>query len=511
MVEMTRTPATGWRNWFSRVFGMDLRSLAVFRICLAVVVLFDAITRFPDAEAFYSDGGLFDRAASHDFVERYYTAAAKVGTWSLNWLNGEVWWAQSLFVVEAVAACCLLLGFGTRLATILLWMLVVSQHIRNPLVITSGDTLLKLMLFWSIFLPLDRVWSLAARKRGVSPQNIETWLVSIATAGFMLQVILMYFFTGIAKFNDIWFGGHAMDYVLRLELYITDFGRWMLQFPGLLKWVAWGTLLIELAGIWLLLLPWRNSFWRSFNILAFWGFHIGIALCMNIGLFPLICMVAWLPLLPREVWTRQPLPQPTTARITEWQRLCLVAGGIVIATTLWMNLSNLSKGPFHNTLPSLLASGVRMLGLEQHFQMFGIPPNQSPWFVYETRLKDGSKIDLFRPDNRLDLERPADIPGTFPRHNWRKLHQNLVDERLAPYRAALLEYAVRKWNATHSPEQQVQAATLRCYIERTGPDFNPIERWTSVWGTYRDPNAGAGSLFDEFEERLDKTEKGFPF
>jgi hypothetical protein len=503
--------AGGWRQWAQRVFGMDVRSLAVFRIFLGLTVLLDVLLRFPDAEAFYSDRGVFTRETSYRFLEQFSLSGWEWCCWSWNWLSGAVWWQQLLFGLEALGAIGLLLGWGTRMATVLVWMLVVSQHLRNPLVITSGDMLLKLMLFWSLFLPLDRVWSWSARKSGNTPGNVETWHVSIASAGFIMQVILMYFFTGVAKFNDIWFDGQAMDYVLRLELYITDFGRWMLQFPGLLKWVAWVTLLIELAGIWLLLCPWGNSAWRVLNLLAFWGFHLGIALCMSIGLFPLICLIAWLPLLPREAWTAVPIPQPASGKPSEWNRAKLIFGSLLIAATLWVNLSNLTKGPFSRTLPSLVAAGVQLLGLDQHFQMFGIPPNESPWFVYETRLANGEQRDIFRPGNELQLERPRDIAATFPGHSWRKLHQNLVDPRLESYRPALLDYAVRCWNGTHRETERVQSARLRCFIEKTGPAHNPVERWSRLWGSYRDPKSGAGTLFDQLDEQLEEGEMRVPY
>ncbi|MFM7115320.1 MAG: HTTM domain-containing protein [Planctomycetota bacterium] len=511
MSHSTKKTGLAWRAWCHRVFGMDVRSLAMFRIFLALTVLVDVFSRYPDAGAFYSDAGVYDRETNYRFIEEFGGKGWEWCSWSWNWLSGSVGWQQTLFLIEAVAAVCLLVGFASRFSVFVIWMLVVSQHLRGPLVITSGDMLLKLMLFWSLFLPLDRVWSLAARRRPVAVQSPETWHVSIATAGFIIQVILMYFFTGVAKFNDIWFAGHAMDYVLRLELYITDFGRWMLNFPGALKVASWATLLIELLTIWFLLSPWRNSFWRVFNISAFWGFHLGIALCMSIGLFPLICMIAWLPLFPREAWTAEAVPQPSRKRLSEWQRLGLVAGGLVIATTLWVNLSNLGRGPFTGTLPAFLRAGIRAIGIEQHFQMFGIPPNESPWFVYEARLKNGNKVDLFREGNSLELEKPADIAATFPGHNWRKLHQNLVDRRLEAYRPALLEYAVRQWNASHSEGEQIQSATLRCFIERTGPDYNPIERWSTVWGTYQDPRSGAGSLFDELDRQLEEGKSGLPY
>ncbi|MFO0265010.1 MAG: HTTM domain-containing protein, partial [Planctomycetota bacterium] len=184
--------AGGWRQWAQRVFGMDVRSLAVFRIFLGLTVLLDVLLRFPDAEAFYSDRGVFTRETSYRFLEQFSLSGWEWCCWSWNWLSGAVWWQQLLFGLEGLGAIGLLLGWGTRLATVLVWLLVVSKHLRNPLVITSGDMLLKLMLFWSLFLPLDRVWSWSARRRGNTPGNVETWHVSIATAGFIMQVILMY-------------------------------------------------------------------------------------------------------------------------------------------------------------------------------------------------------------------------------------------------------------------------------------------------------------------------------
>jgi hypothetical protein len=229
---------------------------------------------------------------------------------------------------------------------------------------------------------------------------------------------------------------------------------------------------------------------------------------MTIGLFPLICMIAWLPLLPREIWTIEPIGVPTNdkSQSTPTRRLFPLIGNVIcallIGLVLWWNLSNMGNSPLTNTLPRPLEYAGRALGLDQHFQMFGIPPNESPWFVYDTRLKNGDKVDIFRPGGQLSLERPDDISATFPSHNWRKLHQNLVDPRLVEFRSTLLDYAVRRWNATHSDQEQVKSSRLICVIETTGPNFNPINRFTITWGAYQDADAGPGSLFDDFEERI---------
>ena len=46
------------------LFGIDLRSLALFRILAAVIVIVDLIQRMCDLEAFYTDSGIFPRTLS---------------------------------------------------------------------------------------------------------------------------------------------------------------------------------------------------------------------------------------------------------------------------------------------------------------------------------------------------------------------------------------------------------------------------------------------------------------
>ena len=121
--------------------------------------------------------------------------------------------------------------------------------------------------------------------------------VSLATVGFLIQLIASYLFPGIAKLNEIWFRGEAMAYVLRLDIYITEFGRSLLANDTLLAFTSWATVFAEAIWILTLLVPYKNDWFRWSNLIVFWSFHIGIGLAMSIGLFPVISMVAWLSLI----------------------------------------------------------------------------------------------------------------------------------------------------------------------------------------------------------------------
>ncbi|MEO0665168.1 MAG: sodium-dependent bicarbonate transport family permease, partial [Pseudomonadota bacterium] len=56
----------------------------------------------------------------------------------------------------------LLLGLFTRPVTFLLWTMLTALHLRQGWVIQGGDDLLRNFLFFSLFLPLGRRWSLDA-------------------------------------------------------------------------------------------------------------------------------------------------------------------------------------------------------------------------------------------------------------------------------------------------------------------------------------------------------------
>ena len=60
-------------------YSLDKRSLALMRICIGAVLLFQTITLYGSAEAFFSDYGLADRdwilnsKVSYHGISKYYT------------------------------------------------------------------------------------------------------------------------------------------------------------------------------------------------------------------------------------------------------------------------------------------------------------------------------------------------------------------------------------------------------------------------------------------------------
>ena len=133
---------TPWRD----VFGIDLRTLGLFRIGLAVMILVDLMLRARDLRAHYTDFGVMPR----DVLAQVLHPAA----WSLHTASGGLWFQAALFSVAALFALMLLVGWRTRLASIASFLLLVSVQNRNPQILLGEDNLIVALTFWAMFLPL---------------------------------------------------------------------------------------------------------------------------------------------------------------------------------------------------------------------------------------------------------------------------------------------------------------------------------------------------------------------
>lgn len=277
------------------LFGIDIRSLAVFRIGLALVVLRDLSIRAEDLECFYADSGALSRRDLLDLYPSDYHL-------SLHLLSG-LWQVQALlFLLAATCGVMLLFGYRTRVATIGSWLLLISIQGRNPLIGHAGDVVLRVLLFWGMFLPLGACYSLdrARDSSGLVPQRQVS---SAATLALLLQVAFLYVFSGLLKSHPVWRSeGTAVWYALSLERFSTELGRWLLNYPELLRWLTFATIYLELYGPLVAFIPFWNAWFRMATLVVFVGFHVGLILALGLGIFPFVCIVAWSAFVPGGVW-----------------------------------------------------------------------------------------------------------------------------------------------------------------------------------------------------------------
>ena len=136
-----------WREWFA----LDYRSLALLRIGIALMLFLDWFDRWPDIRSMHSDEGMLPRGA--------ITGLHPISV--LMW-GGSLWFAWLMNILGCVLSVLLMVGWRTNLMVLLNWLMFIGVHTRVPITMQGGDHLLRMMLFWSIFLPLGACWSVDA-------------------------------------------------------------------------------------------------------------------------------------------------------------------------------------------------------------------------------------------------------------------------------------------------------------------------------------------------------------
>ncbi|MBE9075929.1 HTTM domain-containing protein [Romeria aff. gracilis LEGE 07310] len=291
-----RATTTRWVKPLSKRYGLDLRSLALLRMGLALVILADLGIRFGDVTALYSDAGVLPRQLLlEEVLQPWY--------WSLHLLSGQPLVQGLMFAAAAFFALAMLVGYQTRLATIASWALLVSLHNRNPLLIFAADDVLRAVMFWAMFLPLGAAYSID-RAMNTSSQPLPRRIFTAATVALMVQQCFIYWFSALFKTTspDWWPSGSAVYYSLSYDQYATPLGHLLLGLGPLLTVLTLVTLVVEWVGPLLLWVPIRTDFFRMLAVILFIALHAGFGLTLNIGIFPFLSIVTWLAFIPTSVW-----------------------------------------------------------------------------------------------------------------------------------------------------------------------------------------------------------------
>ncbi len=470
------------------VFGLDPRSLALFRVCTAALLLVDLVIRLQDFSAMYTEEGILPLALTGQYHEGW--------RWSLHFLSASSRFQGLLFALAGLCALALLAGWHARLATILSWVLLVSLHARMPLVLNAGDSYLRLLLFWSMFLPLGKAWSLDTLRRPQSPARAaEGHALSVAGAAILFQVCIVYWYSGLAKLNGVWLGGDAMDHLLRYSMLVKPPGEYLVDFQSLLEGLTRGTVLLEIAGPFALLAPWKAV--RAAAVPLFAGFHLGIELTLHVGLFAFVSLSGLALFLPPSFWSSrcctgvrrrlEPLrtllarrwerPPPgdsaegrlqrlTGGRLAPWRRragntLCLLFLAYVVGSWDFSTLR-------YRQMPEWLKAIGNAAMLPQAWGMYHTAIPRDYWYIYRSILGDGRAIDILEEGVLTSFEPAARRADAFPNHRWRRLHVKLVDAESGPYRQPLAEHLFRRWNEGHGPGERIGVLEMYSLTREVG-------------------------------------------
>lgn len=442
------------------------------RIGVGLILLLDLGIRSLSIKAFFTDEGVLPIS-----VLKQYNWSANY--FSFHTISGDLWWQVVLFIINTLCIVLLIVGYRTRLFTFICWAFLTSLQNRNPFIVQGGDDLLRILLFWAIFLPWGERYSIQKKS------HYPTHYFSIANVGYMLLPCSIFFFSALLKTSPEWRSeGTALYYALSLDQIRLPFGTFIYQYPSLLKALTFIVFYIELLAPILIILPFVSNKIRIFGIICYVGLFIGIASTLYVGLFYSIGIVSLIGLFPStwmDWFESKFYKNKTVVEFSESENTTpsliynsflfiknyFVAG--IILFCLMMNLGSVREFPY--ALDQSIVQFGKVLRLEQNWGMFS--PHilkDDGWFVYSGFNQKHQYIDIKHHKDKVSFEKPNPVVCEFESDRWRKFQENYTFNNNNYMRPFYCKYLINKWN-NENPDNKISDLTIFFMRETSLPDY----------------------------------------
>ena len=490
--------ASRCRSYCEAVFSLDLRSVALFRVGLGLVTIWDFAERIAVARGLYSGEGAYSFSGP--------ALLLRAGFFSFHRLHPSPAFQVALFAVGVIAAVALTIGYRARLAALILYLLVLSAQHHNPFVLEGFDIYHRVLLMWSMFLPLGSRFSIGGARHGRPDCRA---VVSAGSMALTLQIVLIYVFNGLNKWNDFWLSGHAVNNTFAYLYFPTPVAHWLLGFPDLLTRLSHATLVLELGFPLLLLIPLARLWVRSVFVFGLAAFHLAIWVCLDVGLYSPLSICALALFLPSELWDRSArafrkpagTPAETVSRGETGVRLSAPLSALallLLAYVAFHNVCDTFHPPAMARLPASVQTVVRLFRLQQRWRMFFRTPETREWPVLVGLLSTGRAVTV--PDAR-EIDAATPLPAQLPQlpsHRWEKyfLEIGKGGKKHRDLRRRFALYWCTEWR----PELSVSALELRLvrYSADSGRNdlvevervLCPTEVEPAIWSELRSADGG---------------------
>jgi hypothetical protein len=322
--------------------------------------------------------------------------------------------------------------------------------------------MLRMLLFWGLFLPLGARWSIDARR--TSTRTSDTYFCA-ATVALLVQVGLVYVFSALNRTGPTWWDGRALHDALHFDFFATAAGAWLREREAWLPPMTHAAIWFEFLGAFLAISPIASGPLRTLAVVLFLGFHATLALLFHIGLFPAVFSVAWIGLLPTWFWDRV-LRRPSVAApplVTNaaTQALAVFALALVLA-------SNLASVGHDGRVARETSPWERPAQLVYVDQLWGLfspdPPLYDGWYVFMGVQADGTEVDPFWHE-KVSFAKPPVVSETM-NIRWREFFFRLQRDKRDPRWQHFGAWLCRAWNETHSGDERLDRV-YAYFVEET--------------------------------------------
>ena len=314
---------------------LDLRSLAVLRVAVALCVACDVLERADSIELYLSGPPgscvLPPRQTPHHlWLHRLWFSR---GPWALQ---------VALFAGCAASAASLAVGHRPRASAALAWLLLVGIQGRNECVNDGSDRLLRNVLLWCIFLPLSgppcsdggtgaagttasaataaaTTAAAAATTSGSAAAVAAPTAATAATAGLTLQVVGMYAALIVQRWGQAawWTELSAVHYALVSPFAVSTLGKHVAQLPALARAATSAAIATEALVPPLLLVTPATHMLRLLPVLVLGAMHLGVGAMLRLPGFTRIAALVMVAFVPSRAWDAAGWPADATPRLAQ--------------------------------------------------------------------------------------------------------------------------------------------------------------------------------------------------
>ena len=502
---------------------IDSRTLAVFRIAIGLLIIGDILARASTFTFFYTEEGVVpqelaeQRTVDGAFSFFFYTQDSTV--------------IALLFVIHAILAIQLMIGYKTRFAMILSFLFVISLDHHNPLNLSHADTLFRLLCFWAIFIPLGERWSVDAIQRDREPRLA---VASLGTAAILIQMVYMYTVNGIHKINGPqWVSREATPLIFGLDDMTYFLAGPMRQFPTMLEIMGTTWFFLLVMSPLLLLLQGRS---RYAMVLLIFGAHFSFTITVRIGAFGWVGMAGVMLFLPAVFWNdltwiakriniwdrvvvpvRDGLAAAGNRMADSWPKLqpklgvpAVVRDGVFdvgmtflimslfVFPAIWFLEDEGHIGWERSSVEQRIEDEFRKIGVRQsQWTVFAPNPRTTDrWYVFPALTTDGELLDVYN-DRPFSFERPYDELQNIYGNYRERFYMNSI--RRAGETGTPPNYLV-DWICRDYSEQGIELTQINMYViheivtRETIDDWPNRETWGELVSTHACPGHAPGEI-----------------
>ncbi|MFJ4862222.1 HTTM domain-containing protein [Streptomyces sp. NPDC088748] len=298
---------------------ISLYAASVLRIGYGLLYLVFLLREFPLRDQIWGPGSPWTPAMAQQLF-------AQTGWNSVLPLSDSRAYFELCYAAALVTSALFMLGWRTRVMSVLFAVVVTSFHARSIFMTDGGDNLILLMSLYLVLTACGRRWSLDARRArlrtaraGAVPEPVrsfyaqqlhdarDTLTTVVHNCGILViaaQVCFLYGSAGLYKVQGpTWGSGTALHYALNLELFQPwpALSHFVDEYPMGIAIAGYVTVLLQVAFPFVLF---GRLKYPVLTVLL--GMHLGIAVLLGLPLFSGAMIVADAVFLPDRFYAFLP-------------------------------------------------------------------------------------------------------------------------------------------------------------------------------------------------------------